>query len=230
MALVGAYAGSFSRDTTDLEDYWKRTAAVRLGVRVDQLYGFYHPIGAVGEYDSADFITATSGTRTHTGGYYRLDTADATDTARYYPGSNGTDHPVQIAAGATVKFWMGMRAKFPIGVVGANCIAGMVLRAAGGTNEFTFGKRGAQSATNIVVYGAAGTPFDTGIAFDASVHNFEIFRADGTNTVPVIDGVYGTAGNARPSAAAGVDLTVTDSAGAQQQLDIAWYAIYTTIP
>lgn len=214
----------------DLEDYWKRIAAQRLGVRADQLIGYFHPIGDIGEYDSADFISGTGGIRTHTAGYYRLDTASATGTARYYPGFNSADHPVPVAAGAGVKFWMGMQCKFPQGIAGANTIAGLILRAAGAGNEFMIGKRGSQSTTNIVVFGSTGTPFDTGVAFDTNGHTIEVYRADGATTVPVIDGIPRTTGNARPTNACGVDLTVDDNAGARQQLDVAWYGLFTTAP
>lgn len=215
----------------DQKDYWKRIAAARLNVSSDRLVGFFHPIATVGEYDSADFSASGTGLRAYIQGYYRLDTGGATGQGRYTPGINAAaaPMPLPVAAGAATKFWIGMRAKFPTGT-GANAISGIVLRDAAAANQFTLGQRGSQSTTNFVVFGASGTPFDTGMALDTAVHDFEIYRADGATTVPVIDGVPRTTGNARPTNDCGIDLTVTDSAGAQRQMDVAWYSIYVVSP
>lgn len=214
----------------DLRDRWREIAAGRLNVAASSLLFDFFPVGQTGEGPATYFVGTGTGTRSYQAtALYRLDTGGATGAAKWQPGGIAGNFPVPAVAGAGTKVWVGFRGKFLDGA-GANsfCLGGLF--DGSGTVAWGIGARGSQSTTAFVVYGSTGTPFSIGMNFDTNLHDWELYRADGATTVPVVDGVQKTTGDARANANAGLGVQGTDSAGAQRRIDLVWVAIATVAP
>ncbi len=142
--------------------------------------------------------------------------------------------PKVILPGAT-RWWIGAQIAFNVAVQ-ATGMAGLVL--AGGdllpaaltaaNVQMVLGMYGPSSIAKFYLWGAAGTPIDTGVNIDANAHRFEAW-SDGTSTYASVDGVTTAAGDARPAVKCALPhLHVFDSASQSPALsmDVYWAAGY----
>lgn len=226
------YGPPIDRDTADR---WKRIACNRLNASSDKVRFWFIPLGDGGEYTSAvaNFVAGGTGTRSYVAsggeGFYRLDTGGATGTARFHPGNLAAGFPLPATAGASTKIWIGARKKHAT-AAGANSLSMVGIWDAADAIQWGIGIRGPLSTTNFSVFGGTGTPFDTGVAIDTSVHDFELWRQDGATTQTAIDGILRATGDARATNNGGLAGHTTDAAGAQRQMDSVWWAIALVQP
>lgn len=211
----------------DLEDYWKRIAAQRLGLAPTQMLWLWVPTWGLGIMQSVAIAagTAIAGTKA-----WRLASVAATpNTGRQLQINTLGLLQAIIPTAATAKYWIGARFGTPVAPA-AGSATGIIAKqnvTADGSRELLCGIDKAVSATNYVVSGAAGASLNLGVAIETTLrHDFQVWR-DGVNTFGQVDNNAMVSGTARPSADSQPYFQLFEGGATQTFADLEWYAVAT---
>lgn len=223
MPPFGVYTESSDRD---VEDYWRRIAAMRLGTPPQELLWDYSLSALVLRGQGA----ANGGVRTfeeHATGLpvQRVSSGGGANGTSVIGQSSSTNIQKTFKTSATSKWWFA--GEFALNTtVGAATVLGLGATSStgvDGTRTMMLGGDGATSTTNFVLYGSAGTPMDLGLALDTNMYQWEVFR-DGVNTTVFRNGVLVANGSARPGADSRLFGVAFDTAATTRSFDIVWWA------
>jgi hypothetical protein len=210
------------------EDYWKRVAALRLGVLPEQLLWDYSLAAVFLRGQGA----AAGGVRTfeeHATGLpvQRVSSGGGGGGTSVIGQSASSNVQKTFKTSATSKWWYA--AEFALNTtVGAATVLGV-----GGTNStavdstrtILLGGDGATSTANFCLFGSAGAAMNFGASFplDTNMYQWEVLR-DGSSTQVFRNNSFVASGTARPGADSRFFAIAFDTAAVTQSLDIVFWA------
>lgn len=190
----------------DMEDAWKRRAGRDMGTTQSTMLVDIQRWWSRATASSGTSIIYGSGASAVVASARQLTTAAAANSGlSTLAAAVATVGTAQNILTGNVQWWMGGYFKVS-SAIGATTQAGIGATTAINNSivppvpELLLGVYGPTSTTNFVLWGAAGTAIDSGVAIDTNFHSFYAWR-DGATSYVQVDSNAPASGTAAPSAA-----------------------------